>query len=89
MNSGLALLENTVLTNFALISRADLVFNLCESSCATTAAVISEYKIGVVVRGLPADIWQPLKCLTLSFEEKTLPSNYHFVWGRGNELVLP
>lgn len=70
MFSGLVLLDNTVLTNFALIGRSELVLNLWGANCATTTAVIAEYDVGVAGRKLPAHLWQNLKQLTLSSDER-------------------
>ncbi len=55
MPSGPVLLDNTVLSNFALIHRADLVLDLWVEAAATTMAVIDEYKAGVTDHDLPAD----------------------------------
>lgn len=48
------LLDNTVLTNFALVNRVELVFKLWESNCTTTMAVMTEYQTGVASGLLPA-----------------------------------
>jgi hypothetical protein len=42
MPSRLVLLDSTVLTNFALVHRADLVLDLWGEAGATTQAVIAE-----------------------------------------------
>lgn len=41
------LLDNTVLTNFSLVERLDLVLELWEGRCMTTSAVLAEYQTGV------------------------------------------
>lgn len=70
MTSGLVLLDNTVLTNFALVGRPDLVLDLWDVACATTSAVMAEYQAGVTSRGLPADIWNPVAQLPLDAGEQ-------------------
>ena len=54
MTSRLVLLDNTVLTNFALVDRPDLVLDLWGPNCATTTEVMAEYQAGIIGRGLPA-----------------------------------
>jgi hypothetical protein len=66
------LLDNTVLTNFALINRSRLVFDLWGEACTTTAVVLAEYQKAVKQGLLPADVWQELRVLTLTLNEKTL-----------------
>lgn len=63
MASQLVLLDNTALTNFALVNRPDLILNLWGTDCATTPDVIAEYHAGVISRGLPPDSWQTLNTL--------------------------
>lgn len=70
MTSGLILLDNTVLTNFALVDRSDLVLDLWDVACATPPAVIAEYQAGVTSRGLPADTWNTLPELPLNAVEQ-------------------
>ena len=60
MPGDIVILDNTVLTNFALVNRPDLLFELWGDSCATTPAVMAEYQAGVTAGKLPANIWQAL-----------------------------
>lgn len=69
MPRGLLILDNTVLTNFALADRPDLILALRQIDCATTPAVMAEYERGVRARGLAADAWQQLQLLPLQPEE--------------------
>jgi len=64
MASRLILLDNTVLTNFALVGRAGLVTAVWRDA-GTTAAVMAEYQVGVTRHGLPAHSWHDLTQLTL------------------------
>ena len=63
MPSRLVLLDNTVLTNFALVYRADLVLDLWGEAGATTQAVMAEYQAGVTARDLAAKAWEDLTVL--------------------------
>lgn len=75
MPSGPVLLDNTVLTNFALVGRPDLVLNLWGADCATTPAVFAEYQVGVLSRGLPANSWDALSQLSLQPGEQAYADN--------------
>ena len=72
MTSGLVLLDNTILTNFALVGRPDLVLDLWDVACAITPAVIAEYQAGVASHGLPANIWNTVTSLPLDPGEQAL-----------------
>lgn len=49
----LVVLNNTPLTNFALVQRPDLIFSLWSSAACTTPAVLAEYERGVSSGKLP------------------------------------
>ena len=51
--SGPILLDNTVLTNLALVKQADLVPHLWGAAACTTPHVLAEYQAGVVSGLLP------------------------------------
>ena len=56
----LVLLDNTVLTNLALVNRVDLVIRLWGAAPCTTAPVLAEYQVGVQSGLLPfiaRDAW--------------------------------
>lgn len=71
MISGPVLLDNTVLTNFALVGQPELVLDLWGTTCATTTAVMAEYQAGIISRGLPTHSWDILTQLTLQPAEQT------------------
>lgn len=71
MSSRHVLLDNTALTNFALVGRPELVLDLWGPECATTTAVMMEYQAGIASRGLPAHSWNNLTQLTLQPAEQT------------------
>ena len=50
----LVVLDNTVLTNFALVGRAGLVTHLWSTSVCTTSPVLDEYRSGAVSGLVPA-----------------------------------
>lgn len=62
------LLDNTVLTNFALINRPDLVIDLWSEACITSF-VQAEYQAGITARQLPLKIWDTLPIVALTDEE--------------------
>jgi predicted nucleic acid-binding protein len=62
------LLDNTVLTNFALVGQTDLVTYLWGAAVSTTSAVMAEYQAGVAGGLLPPEAWAHLPVLTLTEE---------------------
>jgi len=88
MATGLVLVDNTVLTNYALIARPDLVTDLRGVEFATTPEVMAEYQAGVTGRGMPVAVWDSLPQLTLNpaeprFADRLLPR-----LGRGERSCL-
>ena len=88
MPTRLVLLDNTVLTNFALVNRPDLVLDLWGSSSATTPAVMTEYQAGVTSRGFPADTWDPLLQLTPNSAEQDFAERLPPKLGSGERACL-
>ena len=88
MPSRLVLLDNTVLTNFALIHRADLVLDLWAEAGATTPAVMAEYQVGVTARNLQPDAWLKLQVLTLSPPEIAFAEKLSIALGAGERTCL-
>lgn len=84
----LVLLDNTALTNFALVNQPDLVFDLFGDKCATTTAVFNEYQAGIINRGLPAHSWDNLPVLTLHSAEKTFAEQLPPQLGRGERSCI-
>jgi predicted nucleic acid-binding protein len=83
MPNNLLILDNTVLTNFALIERAELVFSLRNVNCATTTAVMEEYTAGITARGLAITAWNNLPVLQLTNEETTFAATLSKPLGAG------
>jgi predicted nucleic acid-binding protein len=66
------MLDNTVLTNFALVNKLELLPRALGSRVATTSQVISEYKEGVAKGLLPGVDWDWLEIVDLELEEQAL-----------------
>ncbi len=66
------LLDNTVLSNFALVGRSDLLRQTLGTTAATTAQVMAEFEAGVKLGRVPTTDWKWLPTLTLSPAEKDL-----------------
>ena len=63
------LLDNTVLTNFALVDRADLVMRLWPTTACSTLPVLAEHRTGAARGLLPPDAWANLPLVTLTEKE--------------------
>lgn len=85
--SKLVLLDNTVLTNFALINRPELVLNLWPGACSTPA-VLGEYQAGMVSRNLPIDTWKTLLVVKLTQSEINLAKSLIRRFGAGERECL-
>jgi predicted nucleic acid-binding protein len=66
------LLDNTVLSNFALIGKIDVLWDVLGSRAATVVDVIHEYERGVALRRLQKLQWNWLAILSLTAEELVL-----------------
>jgi predicted nucleic acid-binding protein len=86
--SRFVLLDNTALTNFALVSRTDLVLDLWGADCATTTAVMAEYQAGIASRGLPAHSWRNLAQLTLQPAEQVFADQLPPQLGAGERSCI-
>ena len=54
----MVLLDNTVLSNFALVKRAELLKQALETTAATPIRVMTEFQTGVERGHLPATDWK-------------------------------
>ena len=70
------LLDNTVLSNFALVGRIDLLPEILGSQIATTSQVKEEYQAGATKNILPTISWDWLEIIKLNRAEKTLFEAY-------------
>ena len=82
------ILDNTVLTNFALVGRADLVMQLWPATACTTPSVLDEYRAGAVGGLVPADAWAVLTVITLTEKETVLTSSFSTRLGSGERSCL-
>jgi predicted nucleic acid-binding protein len=82
------ILDNTVLTNFALVGRADLVTHLWPATACTTPPVLDEFRSGAVSGLVPADAWADLNVITLTEEETVLAASFSTRLGSGERSCL-
>lgn len=82
------LLDNTVLTNFALVNRSDLVTDLWATAACTTPSVLAEYQVGVADGLLPPDAWVSLPFVQLTKAEATFAVSLRPRLGAGERTCL-
>lgn len=82
-----ALLDNTVLTNFAQVGRPDLVLAAWPGA-STTAAVMGEYQAGAAVHKFPATAWQALAVVDMTPAETDLAQRLGNRLGKGEREGL-
>jgi len=68
----IALLDNTVLSNFTAVGRPDLVRLALGEDAATSEAAWAELQAGIRIGRLPAQDWSWLPILPLTETEKPL-----------------
>jgi len=84
----LILVDNTVLSNFALVKRADLVLRLWATAAGTTSSVLAEYRAGAASGVLSPQAWAQLPVLTLTAEETEFASSLPPRLGAGERTCL-
>lgn len=82
------LLDNTVLSNLALVRRDDLPFHLWGEAAATSVAAHSEYQDGAAAELIPAGCWEELPVFMLTPEEDTLARSLSAALGPGERSCL-
>ena len=82
------ILDNTVLTNFALVDRAELVTCSWPSTACTTPSVLDEYRSGVASGLVPTDAWADLTIIILTEEEAALAARLSTRLGNGERSCL-
>ena len=82
------LLDNTVLTNLALVDRCELVTHLWPATICTTRAVWEEYKRAVTSSLLPDDAWSNLALVTLTEQESIFAAELSTRLGAGERTCL-
>ena len=84
----IALLDNTVLSNFTAIERPDLVRLALGSDAATIEAAWGELQAGVRIGRLPAQDWSWLPVLSLTEEEGSLCDHFSQYLNAGEAACL-
>jgi predicted nucleic acid-binding protein len=82
------LLDNTVLTNFALAGQENLLLRLWPGVARTTTAAFGEYRAGVAAGILPADAWRDLIQITLTEEEDAFAAHLTARLGAGERSCI-
>jgi len=81
-------LDNTVLTNFALIGRPDLIFSIWPDIACTVTPVMEEYQTGVQTSNLPRKAWDGLLIHQLTDEESAMAASLPPKLGAGERACL-
>ena len=77
-----------MLTNFALVDRADLAMRLWPTTACTTPSVLDEYRSGAATGLVPADAWADLIVITVTEEEAALTASFSTRLGAGERSCL-
>jgi len=91
MDTGIArpvLLDNTVLTNFALVGEARLVKRLWATRACTTPATLGEYQAGAASGVVPAEAWANLPLVTLTDQELAFADGLSLRLGAGERTCV-
>jgi predicted nucleic acid-binding protein len=86
--AGLILLDATILSNFALVRRSDLVLRLWADRACTTPATHGEYQAAVDIRLMPAEAWANLPIVTLCDAEVVFAAELSSRLGAGERSCL-
>jgi len=86
--SGIAILDSTILTNFALVRRPDLVMSLWQGKVCTTPAVMGEYLSASDRLTFPPECWIELPILELTAQEETLAQQLPARLGAGERTCI-
>ncbi|MCP4655049.1 MAG: DUF3368 domain-containing protein [bacterium] len=84
----IVLLDNTVLSNFALVDRIELIRHVLGTEAASTPQVIAEFDAGVSLGRLPETDLDWLPILTLSSEEEASYERFMRHLNRGEASCL-
>ena len=84
----LVLIDNTVLSNFALVGRESLVMRLWPTAACTTLAALNEYKAGASRGLLPPNAWAGLPLVTLDKDEAAFAAGLSRRLGKGERTCL-
>lgn len=82
------LLDNTVLSNFALVRHTELPQQLWGGAICTTPEVVAEYQQGVAAGVVPAAAWDALPQLALTAAEQHFAATLSVRLGPGERTCL-
>jgi predicted nucleic acid-binding protein len=80
--------DNTVLSNFAQTQIHSAIISLWGDQICTTPEVISEYRAGIKVVGLPSSAWRLLKITELSSSENDFAASLSTKLGAGESSCI-
>ncbi len=84
----LLVLDNTVLSNFAIVEEKYLFLELWPERVGTTQAVLNEYNFAVQHKLLPAEVWDSLPIYNLDDEEYEMAGRFSTRLGRGERTCM-
>jgi len=82
------LLDNTVLSNFAVVGEKPLLLKLWPEQIGTTQAVLDEYRFAVQHNLLAAGVWDSLPIFRLNDEEREIANRFSPRLGVGERTCL-
>ncbi len=82
------ILDNTVLSNLALVGQADLVFHLWPERVITTREVMREYATAAQTGLLPPHVWSDLPVVELTPEESARSQAFSPRLGSGERSCI-
>ena len=84
----IAILDNTVLSNFALVKRPDLVNSFWPGLACTTPTALGEYLSASDKIAFPVEYWSELPVLELSEQEEQLARQFSARLGAGERSCI-
>ena len=84
----LIFLDNTVLSNFGLVERADLLFRLWPGQVCSTKAALDEYQAGISAMDTRSEVWKDLPIVRLSKKEQLWMADLSPFLGAGEAACL-
>jgi predicted nucleic acid-binding protein len=84
----LVILDNTVLSNFALVKQADLILSLWPGKTSTTSIVLGEYLAASDKITFPPQAWQALRVVELTLGEDAFASQLPLRLGAGERSCI-
>lgn len=82
------LLDNTILSNFGLVRRPDVLFDLWGTLMVTTRSVMNEYQNGVLSRSLTLHAWDKVPVIEPTADEIVFAGQLPGELGDGERFCL-